>query len=183
MLKNNNLLEKLKTAMERKFKDFSKEDVIRKEKIIIDSKNEIEYSIIKSPRKYLIETTYGGIILTEDNFQLLNKNELKAVLLHEKGHVLFRRRYLYPLLPIILLALNVNSLSGVFFSAIIFFLFYIICRWLLELRCDLYAVKNSNKTIYVTALQKHYTALGYEISRLSITHPPLPIRIALLNYL
>ncbi len=182
MLKDNTLIEKLKKFIDLKFKGFSKEDVIRKEKVIIDSKNEIEYLIIKSPRKYLVETRWRNIVLTEDSSQLFSKEELKSVLLHEKGHILFSTRYLYPLLPTILLALRINSLSEFFFSAIVFFLVYIICRWLLELRCDLYAVKNSNKTVFFTALQKHYTALGYESSRHGISHPPLPIRIALLNY-
>jgi STE24 endopeptidase len=134
------------------------------------------------------------LVVTSSMFQYLNREELRAVLLHEVGHV--RGKHLF-ILSIFAIFLVPSCLLPVFtghdyVALIMFLLFMITIIWLrhsFEIKADEFAVREMGEegAVMIDALQKISSinnktaskALGVEVEegKASTTHPSLNKRV------
>jgi hypothetical protein len=190
------------------FDGFSEEDILKKdEKIAISPRLTITYSTIWSRLKYDIFTVWPfrkRIVVTEGVLKRLNKQELKAVLLHEQGHLKFNAKFTLLRLILTILFLAFVILIGsitvllkiswiflwIFTGMIIAFIALNLYSFrILEVICDVYAIKKSNKDVFLAALKKYSEmqklnpkSSGFGKFWGNLTHPPYEERVKLINF-
>lgn len=140
---------------------------------------------------WTLGTISPGLVVTNALFQYLNREELRAVLLHEVGHVKGKHLLILSIYgvfytpSILLLVFAGYTLYGLV-ASIILTILLIWLRHLLELKADAFTVReNGEGESLVSALQKidninnetASRALGIKKQNFSLSHPSLNRRI------
>ena len=134
------------------------------------------------------------LVVTSSMFQYLNREELRAVLLHEVGHVRGKHLFILSIFAIFFVpSYLLPAFTGHNWVALIMFLFFAITIiWLrhsFEIKADAFAVREMGEkgAVMIDALQKMYSinkktvsnALGVKVKegKASLTHPSLNRRV------
>jgi len=134
------------------------------------------------------------LVVTSSMFQYLNREELRAVLLHEVGHVRGKHLFILSIFAIFFVpSYLLPAFTGHNYVVLIIFLFFMITiiwlHHLFEIKADAFAVREMGEegAVMIDALQKMYSinkktasnALGVEVKegKASITHPSLNRRV------
>ena len=134
------------------------------------------------------------LVVTSSMFQHLNREELRAVLLHEVGHVRGKHLFTLSIFAILFVPsfLLLNFMGHVYIASIVFLFFITTLIWLrhlFEIKADKFAAREMGEkgAVMIDALQKLYSinkktvskAFGVEVKKgkASLTHPSLNKRV------